>query len=122
MQYIYCFLQYQLLKVQKRINQDEYCYHVKQFILVSANSYCNFHVIFKYYTLDFHCELPHCIFHVSLSFLLIALENRCCPFSDSSLFRKRSIIGQLNVQAESEEQYTLSNIIYIAFQNCYSFL
>ena len=25
----------------------------------------------------FYCELPHCTFHVSLSFLLIALESRC---------------------------------------------
>ena len=75
-----------------------------------------------YYT--FHCELPHCSFHVSLSFSLIALESRCCLF-DSSLFRKRSIMGQLNVHAaaaENEEQHTLSNIIYIAFQNSYSFL
>ena len=35
-----------------------------------------------------------------------------------------SIMGQLNVQAataENEELYTLSNIIYIVFQNSYSF-
>ena len=34
-------------------------------------------------------------------------------------------MGQLIVQAataENEDQYTLSNIIYIAFQNSYSFL
>ena len=33
-------------------------------------------------------------------------------------------MGQLNVQAvtaENEEQYTLSNMIYIAFQNSYFF-
>ena len=45
--------------------------------------------------------------------------------SDSSLFRKRSIMCQLNVQAttgENEDQRTLSNIIFIAFQNSYSFL
>ena len=43
----------------------------------------------------------------------------------SSLFCKRSIIGQLNIPAataENEEQYTYSNIIYIGFQNSYSFL
>ena len=45
--------------------------------------------------------------------------------NNSSLFRKRSIISQLNVPAataENEEQYTLSNIIYIGFQNSYTFL
>ena len=38
--------------------------------------------------------------------------------SDSSLIRKMLIIGKLQVQAataENEGQYTLSNIIYIAF-------
>ena len=67
-----------------------------------------------YYT--FHCELPHFSFHVSLSLLLIALESRYS--SNSSLFRKRSIIGQLNIPAataENEEQYTFSEIIYIGF-------
>ena len=52
-EYVYCFLQYQILKAQKRINQDEYCYHVKQFILVSANSYCHFYILFRYYVLYF---------------------------------------------------------------------
>ena len=32
-------LQHQILKAQKSLNHDEYCYHVKQFILTSANSY-----------------------------------------------------------------------------------
>ena len=123
-QYICCFLQYQILKAKKHINHDEYCCHVKQFILASAT-----HIVISiffsytmYYT--FHCELPYCTFHVSLSFLFIALESRYCPFKQSSLFRKRSIIGQLNVSAataENEEQYTFSNIIYIEFQNSYSF-
>ena len=59
-----------------------------------------------YYT--FHCVLPHCTFHVSLSILLIALESSTVPSSNSSFFRVRSTIGQLNVQvatAENEEQY-----------------
>ena len=67
-----------------------------------------------YYT--FNCELPHCTFHVSLSFSLIALESRYCPF--------KQFISQLNVPAatsENEEQYTFSRIIYIGFQNPYSF-
>ena len=45
--------------------------------------------------------------------------------NDLSLFGKRSIIGQLNVKVaatENEEQYTLINIIYIGFQNPFSFL
>ena len=40
--------------------------------------------------------------------------------SNSSLFHKRSIIGQLNepaATAANEEQYTLSDIIYFGFQN-----
>ena len=62
-----------------------------------------------YYT--FHCELPH-------------LKAGAAHSSDSSFFRKRLIMDQLNIQAvtaEKEDQYTLSNIIYIAFQNSYSF-
>ena len=50
-QYICCFLQCQILKVQKYINPDEYCYHVKLFILASGNSFCNFHILFIYYVL-----------------------------------------------------------------------
>ena len=111
-QYICSFLQYQILKAQKHVNQDEYCHHVKQFILASANLHCNFHFFSytMYYT--FHCELPHCTFLVSLSFLLIARESRYTVHSsNSSSLRKSSIIGQLNVPAaaaENEEQYTFS--------------
>ena len=52
-QYICYFLQYQILKAQKLINHYEYSYHVKQFILASANSYCNFYILFIYYVLYF---------------------------------------------------------------------
>ena len=123
-QYICCFLQYQILKAKKHVNHDDYCYHVKQFILASAT-----HIVISiffsytmYYT--FHCELPHCTFHVSLFFYLSHLNAGTVHSSNSSLFRKRSIIGQLNVSAattENEEQYTFSNIIYIEFQSSYSF-
>ena len=94
-------------------------------ILESANSYRNsiFFSYAMYYT--FHCVFLHCISHVSLSFLLIALESMYYPSSISFLFRKRSTIGHLNVQfatAENEEQYILSIILYITFQNCFSFL
>ena len=75
------FLQYQILKAQKRINHDEYWYHVKQFILASTNSYCVISILFLYNTYyTFHCALADCTFHVSLSFLLIAPETRYCPF------------------------------------------
>ena len=46
-------LQHQILKAQKSLNHDEYCYHIKQFILTSANSYCNFYVLFIYCVLCF---------------------------------------------------------------------
>ena len=65
-----------------------------------------------YYT--FHCELPHCNFHVSFSFYQSHLKECAVHSSDSSLFCKRSIMSQLNVQtatAENEEQYTLSSIL-----------
>ena len=58
-------------------------------------------------------------------FYLSHLKEGAVHSSDSSLFRKLSIISQLKKQAataENEERYTLSNIIYIAFQNSYSFL
>ena len=57
----------------------------------------------------FHCVLSHCNFHVSLSLLLIAVESKHFYTNDS------------NVQAataKNEEQYTLSNMIYIKLQNC----
>ena len=65
------FLTISILKSAKTINHDEYCYHVKQFILVSANSYCNFHILFIYYVLYFHYELPHCTLYIFPSLLLI---------------------------------------------------
>ena len=69
-------------------------------------------------------------FHTILSIFLFLfywshLKVSAAPSSDSPLFRKRSILGQLNAQVattENEEQYTLSNIPNIAFQNCYSFI
>ena len=76
-----------------------------------------------YYT--FHCLLSHCNFHVSLSLLFIALEDR-----RQTLLIKRfnfvftkdlPSISQSNVQAataKNEEQYTLNNMIYIKLQNC----
>ena len=61
----------------------------KQFILESASSYCNVHILSYtiYYT--FHFVLPHCTFHISLSFLLMALESRCCPIKPFILVSKK---------------------------------
>ena len=81
--------------------------------------------LFLTYLLYFPLCTPHYTFHVSLLFYWSHLTVGTVPSSDSSLFRKSSTIGQLNVHAaaaENEEQYTLSNILYIAFQNSYSFL
>ena len=83
--------------------------------------------IFFSYTMhyNFHCVLSHCTLHVSLSFCWLFLKASALHLSDSPLFRERSTSDQLNVQdtmAENEEQYILSNIIYIQFQNCYFFL
>ena len=76
-----------------------------------------------YYTS--HCELPYCTSMVPFLFYWKHLKAGTVHSSDSSLFRKMMIICQSNVPAitaENEEQNTLSNIIYIGFQNSYSFL
>ena len=123
-QYISYFLQYQILKARERINDDEQCYHVNQFILESAGSYCNFHISFMYHVLCF----PVCNFFLYFPyfpFFFTDVKVGAVPSSDSSLFQKGMTISQLNVQvstAANEERYTLSNILYIAFHNCYSFL
>ena len=122
-QYICCFLQHQILKVLKRINHVEYCYHVKQFILVSANSYCNFHALFIYSVLYFPLWTSTLYFPCFSSFFIDCNAGAVHSSSDLSLFRKRSIMGQLNVKVattENEERHTLSKILYIAFQNAFS--
>ena len=115
---------YNITMSTNRINWNEYYYHVKQFILVSANSYCNFHIFSYTMYYNFHCELPHCTFMFPFLFHWSHIKAGAVHSSDSSLFCKKSIINQLNIQAvtaENKEQYTLSNIVYIAFQNSYSF-
>ena len=85
---------------------------------------CNFYNLVIYHVLYF----PPCT---------STLQFPCFPFFYNGrtwkqvllllcfvLFRKRSNIAQLIVQAATagnEEQFTLSNIIYITFQNCYFF-
>ena len=63
---------------------------------------------------NFHTVVPMFVF----LFYWSNLKAGAAHLSDSSLFRKRSIVGQLNVQAattENQEQYTLSNIIHTLF-------
>ena len=106
-------LQHQILRAQKSLNHDEYCYHIKQFILTSANSYCNFHILFTYYVLYFPLANSYCNFHIlfiyyalhfplgtsTLNFHVSVflywshLKADAVHLSDSSLFRTRSIIG-----------------------------
>ena len=99
-------LQHQNLKAQKSLNHDEYCYHIKQFVLTSAKSYCNFHILFIYYVLYFPLGTSTLNFPC-FSFFFIdrtwKLKADAVHLSDSSLFRKRSIIGQLNVRAATAE-------------------
>ena len=106
--------------MQKHINHDEYCYHVKQFILESENSYCNFHILFYILSIvNFHTVL----YMFSFLFYWLHLKKGTAYSNSSSLFRKRSIIGQLNVPAataENGEQYFFSKVICIGFQNSYS--
>ena len=69
-------------------------------------------------------------FHTVLSrfpfpFYSLHVKAGAVHSSDSSLFRIRWTIGQSNVQAataKNEGKYTLSNIIYIDFQNSSHFL
>ena len=63
---------------------------------------------------NFHTVLPMFVF----LFYWSHLKAGTVHLRDSSLFRKRSIMGQVNVQAattENQEQYTLSNIIHTLF-------
>ena len=62
------------------------------------------------------------IYFPCLPFLSIVLQRKRSQPIDSSFFRKSLAIRQLNIQAattENDEQCTLSNAMYINFQNCY---
>ena len=92
-------------------------------VFVSSKTVCS--GISKF-LLQFQCFFRilcniRCTFH----FYWSHLKADTVHSSNSSLFRKRSIIGQLNVPAgtaENQEHYTMSKTIYIGFQNSYSFL
>ena len=70
----------------------------------------------------FHCTLSRFNFHVSLYLLLIARKQTMLIKRFNFVFIKvLPLVSQTNAQAvtaENEEQYTLSNIIYIKFQTC----
>ena len=74
-------LQHQILRLKKSINHDEYCYHVKQFILTSANSYCNFHILFMYYVLYFPLSNSYCNFHILFIYYVLHF-----PLGTSTLY------------------------------------
>ena len=89
-QYTSYFLQYQILKAQKRINHGENWYQVKQSILASVNRYCNFHILFIYYVLYFALGTFTLYFPCFPSFLLIALKSRYCSFKLLILVLKKA--------------------------------
>ena len=91
--------------ISKLILQFPYSFHILSTIL----SIVNFHTVLSMFSLLFYCS---------------HLKAGTVYSSNLSLFRKRSIISQLNVRAataENEEQDIYSNIIYIGFQDLYSF-
>ena len=70
----------------------------------------------------FHCTLSRFNFHVLLYLLLIARKQTMLIKRFNFVFIKvLPSVSQTNAQAvtaENEEQYTLSNIIYIKFLTC----
>ena len=104
------------------MNLDEY-HHVSHSILASANVYCIFHITFMCHVLYF-------------SLCAFTLQFLCFAFFVIDRTRKQTLlikrfnfvftkdlpsISQSNVQAataKNEEQYTLSNMIYIKLKNC----
>ena len=86
-------------------------------IYSGISSYCTFHILCTILsTLNFNTVLSMFLF----LFYWSHLKAVAVHFSDSSLFCKRSIMSQLNIQAataENQEEYTLSNLMYIVFQN-----
>ena len=93
-------------------------WHQQTYIIISI--YFSYTI---YYTS--HWELPHGTFHVSLSFLLIALES----MQSISVIYTYFVKGQSLVswtyklqQLKIKSNTPCINIIYIGFQNSYSFL
>ena len=69
----------------------------------------------KVYIVYFHTVLSMFLFLFYCSYLKVGVVQS----SKLYLFHKKSTIGQLNAQIvkTENEQYTLSNILYIVFQN-----
>ena len=109
-------------------------YKWRQVVLSRKPVYSGISKLILYFPYSFHilCTILSTVyFHTVLSLLFTFLfywshlKVGTVPSSNSSFFCKTSTIGQLNVSletAENEEQYTLSNMLYISFQNYYLFL
>ena len=65
-------LQHQILKAQKSLNHDEYCYHIKVYSDISK--------LVLYSCIILSIGNFHTVLSVFVFFLLIALESRSCPF------------------------------------------
>ena len=110
------------LELMTKNNSDcrtEYCYHVNQFIFAAAKTYCNFHILFMYCSLYFPLR-TFTLHFLCFFFFFIDRHSKAVAVNQTIYlcFCKRSTICKLNVQAATavdEEQYTLSNIIYITF-------
>ena len=116
-------LQHQILKAKKR--HGEYCYHIKQFTLTSANPYCNFHILFIYYILYFPLGTCTLYFPCFSFFFIDSLES----MQSISVIYTYFVKGQSLVswtyklqQLKIKNNTPCKNIIYIGFQNLYSFL
>ena len=116
---------HQILKAQKSLNHQEYCYHTKQFIMTSAHSYCNIHYPYTFHMLCIILSIVN--FHTVLSMFLflfywLHLKADAIHLSDSSCFVKGRSVERTSCNSWKWRAYTLSNIMYIAFQNSYPFL
>ena len=122
--YVCCFLQYQdeykSYKLERVLLSRKTVYSgISKFILQFPNFFHILCTIFSIVNFNTVLSMFPFLFH------WLHIKVGAVHSSDWSLFRKRSIIDLLNIQAataENEEQYTLSNIVYIAFQNSHSFL
>ena len=65
---------------------DELWYHVHQFILPLADSYCSFHILFMYHA------LISCSFHVQCIMFIFTMYVRCSPFFLIDHFRNQMLL------------------------------
>ena len=108
------------------MNLDE-CHHVSQFILESANLYCFFNIFFMYHVLYFSLW-TFTSFCTCLAFFVFDRTRKLTLLLKRFKFvfvKDLPLVSHSNAHAVTtgnEEDYTLSNIIYIKFQNwCFFF-